>query len=268
MSAIELVVTDLDGTLWDAHERIHARTLDALRTLDARGVPVLVATGRRQRSAAAGLAREGLRPPAVVLDGALGVDLASDEVFHTAAFAADQAAAALDAFTAFDLSPCVYVNRPGVDVVVSEAPSTNPRHLQMLGAWAERGDLRRVVRDEPVLALGVVGLPPQTLEPVAAALQGIAAAAVTRDIVMDAATLIVRPPGISKWQGVVAFCEREGLDPAKVLALGDGENDVELLDAAAVACVVSDGCEAALSLADHVIDPADAGGWCRVLDLC
>lgn len=69
MSTIDLVVTDLDGTLWDAGERIHSRTLAALHELEARGVPLLVATGRRPRSAAQVLAREGLRPPAVLLDG-------------------------------------------------------------------------------------------------------------------------------------------------------------------------------------------------------
>jgi hydroxymethylpyrimidine pyrophosphatase-like HAD family hydrolase len=268
VSDVELVVTDLDGTLWDAQERIHERTLDALRTLERRGVPVLVATGRRKRSAAEALARESLQLPAVVLDGALGVDLRTDTVFHSAAFEPHAAVAVLEAFAAAGMSPCVYVDRPEADVVVSDSPSTHPRHLQLLGRWAVRGDLREVVATEPVLAIGVVGLPAQALLPVAAQLDGVAATAVTRDIILGSSTLIVRPRGISKWQGVEAFCRLHQLDPARVLALGDGENDVELLTAAAVACVVSDGCDAALALADHVIDPAAAGGWCKVLELC
>jgi hydroxymethylpyrimidine pyrophosphatase-like HAD family hydrolase len=89
---------------------------------------------------------------------------------------------------------------------------------------------------------------------------------VTRDIIVGGMTLTVRPPGISKWQGVLAWCADQGLDPDRVLAVGDGQNDVELLEAARVACVVADGCDAALALADHVLDPADAGGWAAVLD--
>ncbi len=53
---IDLVVTDLDGTLWDGRGVIHPRTLWALKTLSAASVPVLAATGR---SAAERVARHG-----------------------------------------------------------------------------------------------------------------------------------------------------------------------------------------------------------------
>lgn len=269
MAGIELVVTDLDGTLWDAKERIHDRTLAALRQLRERRMPLLVATGRRARSAAVGLAREGLQPPAVLLDGAFGQDLATGATFHQAAFAPGDAHEVLDAFAVAGLSPCLYVVRDGADVVVGPRPSTHPRHLAYIGDWlAREDDLRRVAAIEPVLAFGVTGLPAERFRPFVRRLGGRAAATVTRDVVYGGATLMVKPPGVSKWQGVAAYCERHGLDPARVLALGDGDNDLELLTQARVSVVVRDGCEAALALADHVIDPAADGGWGAVLDLC
>ena len=261
-------MTDLDGTLWDAEERIHQRTLRALHELDDRGMPLLVATGRRPRSAAHGLAREGLAPPAVLLDGSVGRDLSTGHTFHQAAFSAADAVAVLEAFNAMSLSPCVYVNRTEADVVLSARPSTSARHLQMLGSWAARDDLWRVVETEDILAVGLAGVQRSLLERIAPALSGRAEAAVTDDHLLGGATLIARPQGISKWQGVLAYCALAGLDADRVLALGDGENDIELLTGAAVACVVSDGCDAARSLADHIIDPAADGGWAAVLDLC
>jgi HAD superfamily hydrolase (TIGR01484 family) len=267
VDAITLVVTDLDGTLWDAGEVIHDRTLAALHELERRAVPLLVATGRRPRSAAAGLARHGLAPPAVVLDGAIGRNLATGEVFHEAAFARADAVAVLTAFEAAGVSPCVYVDRADVDVVVGDAPSTHPRHLEFIGPWLARADLHAVVASERVFSIGVAGRDPHMLDGVAARVGGSGETAVTRDLVLGGATLMVRPRGVSKWAGVVAFCTRQGLDPARVLAVGDGENDVELLEAAAVSCVVSDGCDAALALADHVIEPAGAGGWSTILSL-
>ena len=80
--AVQLVVTDLDGTLSDADERIHPASARAIQTLEAGGIPVLVATGRRLRMARAVLEAGGLAGPAVVLDGALGVDLRDGRVFH------------------------------------------------------------------------------------------------------------------------------------------------------------------------------------------
>ena len=65
----------------------------------------------------------------------------------------------------------------------------------------------------------------------------------------------------------MAFCRERDLDPDRVLAVGDGANDVELLEAAKVACAVAGGHAAALALADHVIDPPAAGGWAALLDL-
>jgi hydroxymethylpyrimidine pyrophosphatase-like HAD family hydrolase len=50
MSTIELVVTDLDGTLWDTAEQLHPRTASAIADLSRRGVHLLVATGRRVTS--------------------------------------------------------------------------------------------------------------------------------------------------------------------------------------------------------------------------
>src|SRR4029450_5378810 len=71
--AVQLVVTVLDGTLSDAAERIHPASMRAIRALEAAGIPVLVATGRRLRMACAVLEAAGLTGPAVVLDGAIGL---------------------------------------------------------------------------------------------------------------------------------------------------------------------------------------------------
>ncbi|MGH8929739.1 MAG: HAD family hydrolase [Egibacteraceae bacterium] len=269
MAGIDLVVTDLDGTLWDGGERIHQRTLAALSELANRRLPLLVATGRRPRSASVGLARNGLAPPAVLLDGALGRDLDDGRVFHEHGFPSSDAETVLAAFVEGGLSPCVYVERPDVDVVIGADPSTCASHLRMLGPWASTGELRRTVASGPVYAFAVCGRPWQVLRPCADLIQatGVATAAVTRDVLHGNATLMVRPMGMSKWAGVLAFCAEQGLDADRVLAIGDGENDVELLSGARISCVVSDGCAAALALADHVIEPACDGGWCQILDL-
>ncbi|HJR26705.1 MAG TPA: HAD hydrolase family protein, partial [Acidimicrobiales bacterium] len=66
MPPVELVVTDLDGTLWHTDDHVHPEVVAALAELAGRGVPVLVATGRRVTSTRRPLARIGLAPPAVV----------------------------------------------------------------------------------------------------------------------------------------------------------------------------------------------------------
>jgi hydroxymethylpyrimidine pyrophosphatase-like HAD family hydrolase len=265
--AVQLVVTDLDGTLSDADERIHPASARAVRELEAAGIPVLVATGRRLRMTLAVLEAGGLAGPAVVLDGALGLDLRDGRVFHQVAFPAAAAVKVLEVFGDAGLSPCVYVDRPGVDLVVGDHPSTNPGHLARARPWAATDDLDRVVGDEPVYTFAVVGRPAALLEPVLREVGAAGAASIVPDLIYGGFTLQVRPPDISKWSGVLAYCAEQGIDPARVLAVGDGANDLELLDGAAVACAVATATPDVLARADHVIGPPSSGGWAAVLDL-
>src|SRR5207247_1492678 len=90
---------------------------------------------------------------------------------------------------------------------------------------------------------------------------------IVHDLLYGGCTLQIRPPGVSKWSGVLAFCADRGLDPRRVLAVGAGANDVELLGRAAVPCAVATAAPAALERARHVLDPPATGGWAAVLDL-
>ena len=106
MGGVDLIVTDLDGTLWHTDDDIHPAATAALEEVRRRGPPLLVATGRRVTSTRVPLARLGAAPPAVVLNGALGLDLATGERFHRAPFTALQATRVLAGFRAVGLDPC------------------------------------------------------------------------------------------------------------------------------------------------------------------
>lgn len=268
MTAIDfdLVVTDLDGTLWELPEATHAESIRALAELERREVPLLIATGRRTASTRDALAGIGLTPAAVVLNGVLGVDLATDEHFHRGGFDPVAAAAVLEAFALHGVDPCVYVDHHEVDVFLSPTPGTHPDHVASFGTWARTGDLTAVTAEFPILAFSVLGVDPDLLDPIAAALEGLAEHHLSAERRYGQASLTVAPPACSKWDGVLAFCTREGLDASRVLALGDGPNDLELLSSAALALVPEDGHLAALALADHVIPRAHDGGWASVID--
>lgn len=263
--SIELVVTDLDGTLWHLPEETAPAVVAAVRELGERGVPLLVATGRRLASTRAPLAALGLAPPAVVLNGALGVDLATGERFHRAPYAPAEAAAVLDGFRSAGLDPVVYLDHPTIDAVLSPTPSTHPEHQRQLDAPTM--DLDAVVAEEAVLGFSVIGVEHARCVAARDAIGDRSQTHLDRSIEFPGlATLTVAPHGQSKWDGVEAFCARRGLDPTRVLALGDGSNDVELLQGAAVALVPEVAHPVALELADHVIPVPRDAGWVAVLD--
>lgn len=263
-----LIVTDLDGTLWHTENEVHPRTLAAVRTLERSGVPLLVATGRRTTSAREPLARLGLTPAAIVLNGALGLDLATAERFHCSPFADGDAVRILAGFTQAGLEPCVYVDHPDVEVYVGERPSTHPEHRARLSPTGAVADLQEVCAEVPVLAFGIIGIPHGNLTPAVAQLERIAEVHLDRSLDHPGmASLTIAPRRQSKWDGVLAYCRSHGIDPDGVIAMGDGPNDIELLTNAAVSLVPRPAHPAALECADRVIASPLDGGWAEVLDL-
>jgi hydroxymethylpyrimidine pyrophosphatase-like HAD family hydrolase len=267
MPQVDLVVTDLDGTLWFGHEETHPATVAAWQELERRKIPILVATGRRVTSTRTPLARLGFAPPAVMMNGALVMHLETGERYHRHLYSAEAARQVLAAFRAAEVEPCVYVDHAHIDVFVGEQPSTHPEHLRGLGATAAQGDLDEIVGSLPVLMFGIMGNDAGPLLDVARGLLGAAETHLAESDQYGGHSFTVTPLGLSKWIGVVAYCERHDLDPGRVLAIGDGPNDCELLDAAAVAVVPRDGCAEALDLADHVVASPRDGGWAELLDL-
>lgn len=266
-AAVSLVVTDLDGTLWHTDDHVDEGVVAALAGLAERGVPLLVATGRRLASTRAPLARIGVAPPAVVLNGALGVDLSNDERFHRAPFPTEQAVAVLEAFRSAGLDPVVYVDHPRYDVFLGPAPSTHPDHAAALAPAAGVDDLSRVVAEEAVLGFSLIGVPHGSGVAARDAIDGVAETHLDRSLDYPGmASFTAAPKGQSKWDGVLAYCHRQGIDPTRVLAVADGPNDVELLDNAALRLVPAVAHPAALDRADHVIASAAHGGWAEVLD--
>ena len=264
---VSLVVTDLDGTFWHTDDHVDEAVLDAVDRLGRQGVPLLVATGRRLASTRAPLARVGLAPPAVVLNGALGVDLTSGERFHCSAFTTADATGVIDALAAIGLAPVVYVDHPRYDVFLAPAPSTHPGHVVQLGASAGIDDLDRVGQEESVLAFSMIGVDEAAADAAADAIGELAETHVDRSLDFPGrASFTCAPRGQSKWDGVLAYCSYQGVDPTRVLALADGPNDVELLDNAAIRLVPDVAHPAAKARADHVIPAAAAGGWRHVLD--
>jgi len=77
------------------------------------------------------------------------------------------------------------------------------------------------------------------------------------------------PSGCSKANGVQKMCDHLGIDPAsQLLALGDAENDVSMLDLASIGVAVGNACPQAKGVADFIMDERhDEGGAGVAIDL-
>jgi hydroxymethylpyrimidine pyrophosphatase-like HAD family hydrolase len=270
---VQLVVSDLDGTLWGDKVVPHPATLAALRELEQRHVPLLIATGRRIGSTRDPLAELGLAPPAVMLNGSVGIELASGRSFHRRNFDTASAIGVLDEFRRVGLDPCCYVDAGAargdmahVEVYVSERPGTHPEHLRSLGRSAATADLEEVVRREQVLSFGVIGCEEEPARRIAEMVGHLGAPTMNRAYDLPGLAFTVAPHGVSKWDGVLSYCALAGIDHEKVLAIGDGPNDLELLEHASIALSLTGAHPSAIARADALVAAVDEGGWAELLD--
>jgi 5-amino-6-(5-phospho-D-ribitylamino)uracil phosphatase len=264
---IDLVVTDLDGTLWDNLGRIHPATATALAHLADHDIPVLAATARRPATALEAMNDVGITLPAVLFDGPLGIDFTTDETFCREVFGPESARTVLDAFLALGLEPTLNVDHPSHDFVIGDRPSTHPGNLERNVSRTQRVNLEEAVDTLPIFSFTISGAALSCLLPVLKLTAATSDGSVTPDRGFGDYAMTIRPHGVSKWTGTLAFCRHLGLDPGRILAVGDGDNDLEMLRAATIACVPEDGTEAALALATRRIPPAHDGGWAGILDL-
>ena len=233
------------------------------------GVTVLAATSRRPRIVQQRLLDVGLSLPAVLIDGSLGVDFRTDERFHHACFDSSAALVALRTFRAHGLDPCIYVDHPDFDIVVSEYPSTCAAHFERVRADSFTGDLDVTVTTTPIYAFSVLGIDRERLSPVFDELNHTAGAHAILYPEPDYGQfgLIVNPPGVSKWSGIESYCRLHGIEANEVLAVGDGLNDIPMLRHAGVAVAVRGGSPEALAMSHHQIDPPAENGWAQILDV-
>ena len=126
-----------------------------------------------------------------------------------------------------------------------------------------------MVASLPVFAYSVVGCPEahalHAIRDELAQATGIGMVNVFADKVFGGWTLDSAPGGVNKWSGVEAFCRYRGIDPTAVLAIGDGDNDVELLQRAARSCAMSHGTEKAKATAQVTLT-GGLDGWGQLLD--
>jgi len=252
---VQAFACDFDGTLIGREATLHPRTRAAIARSQAAGIPVLVATGRMFRSIEPYLAEAGIREPVVCYQGGAVVDPATRRFLLHEPIELDVAREAVAALSERGFSPNVYVDDQlfvAHETEYSRAYSQF-QHLPVtevgdLLAWLDRPPTKLVqVADPPVLA----GLRPFIEQ------QFDGRMFVTTSLPY---MLELGNPGVTKGSGIAFVAKLLDLDLDHVVAFGDGENDVELLDEAGFGVAVESGHPRLLAVADLTCaGPTDEG---------
>ena len=237
-----LAALDVDGTLVDQTNALSPAVRESVLALAETGVVIVVATGRAMPGTMEVVERIGLEDgTAVTSNGAIVVGYHPVEVLHSVTFDASEAvrrvlASVPDALVAVEEVGVGYrVNKPFPEGEVSGRITVE--------------DVDSLV-SEPVTRV-VIRAPEHDAREFAAVVEGLGLTE-TNYYIGYTAWLDLAPQGVSKASGLEIVCARLDIDPADVLAVGDGFNDVEMLRWAGRGVAMGQAPDEVVAVADDV----------------
>lgn len=260
---IEAFFSDLDGTFWSPTTEIHQNSLEVVSLFDSSDIPFVIATGRRAKGSFHGLAPYGLGDrPAILMNGAIVRDRV-DQGKSIAVISIDNPHPVLEVFQQAGLEPALYVDHPTNDMVVGPKTAASDVYLNTTIGFERVKDLGDVIDDSTVVGFGAFGFPYELLQPIEAAINasGHASAVIGVSHIEGGYGIMVQPANVDKAVGIAAWCAAHGVDQNNVAAIGDGHNDIEMLEAAAIAIVPENAHPDIIAIADATIPPNEVGGW-------
>jgi len=249
-----LVALDVDGTLVDYENEMTPAVHEAVNALRDSGVEVVISTGRAVPGVLNCADKLGFEGYAIASNGALVIAYRPLEIVHAVTFDASEAVRRI-----LDRVPdaLVAVEEIGVGYRVS-APFPSG---EITGTITVQ-DVDQLVA-EPVTRV-VIRAPERSAEEFHSLADELGLED-TNYYVGYTAWLDIAPHGVSKASGLQVLCDRLGVDSSDVLAVGDGNNDVEMLIWAGRGVAMGQAPESLKVAADAVTGTVDDDGLAQEL---
>lgn len=260
---LRVVATDLDGTLLRPDQTVSDFTRRQLHRVVAEGRMLVFVTGRPPRWMPPVLATTGHDGVAICANGAVVLDLVTEEVVAHHPLPADQLGD-LCAVIRAEMGP---QTRFGFEVAPL-GPLTGNRliheegFLPLLPAPQAVAALPQLVAEGNAVKLLAVGggSVDETAEVAARVVAATGDAVTISHSSRTHQMLEIAPPGVTKASTLAELVAGAGLRPGKVVAFGDMPNDIPLLSWAGYAVAVSGAHPGLLAYADEVTpDPQHDG---------
>ncbi len=265
----DILALDLDGTTLDRAGLVSPRTAEAIAAVRARGVEVVLVTGRHHVAARPFHAELGLDTPAICCNGTYVYDFVGDRVIEGAPLSRERARALLALCRRHGVHTLVYCDR-AMNYEVENA------HMKALTAWAagiaepirptiERvDDLGAVIETVPVLWKFVVShddpavLAAWTAE--AEAEGGLSVEFSWRN------RLDVVAAGNTKGRRLIEWAAERGIPAARIVAVGDNHNDLSMIEGAGLGIAMGNAEDEVKAVADLIVAGNDADGVAEAIE--
>mgnify|MGYP002723309125 FL=1 len=252
----QLVALDIDGTIVDREGRLPDSVREAVHRVCQAGVPVVLATGRGVTGAIG--VHEELGLPAGLLVVSNGSVLAHSDPLRVVSRHTFDPYHVIDEVLRIHPQARIAVEEVGVGFRVSkhfpDGELAGEIHVEPVEELKATPATRIIVRDPDASPDVFVELADQ-----------LGMTGVTY-FVGWSAWLDIAPRGVTKASGLQEACDMLGIPASAVLAIGDGNNDIEMLRWAGRGVAVGDALEQVRAAADAVTANFDDDGTAAELN--
>jgi hypothetical protein len=245
---IRLIVTDLDGTLLDENREISDRAVQTIREVQEKGILFTFITGRPWCGASRFARRAEINISTITCNGA--VINKDNHILWSHSMDIAPLRTLLE--QAVQQGMTVLCSKDGGEVAFSETDWTRVRNYPIItpseDTWKQQADKVNIMSGEYREAF-------RALRPMMDALRD------QVEIVCyeDAGCEIVAK-GVNKAAALERYAADNGVSLAQTLAIGDNENDLEMLRLAGVSAAVANATDAAKAAADYVCQSSRTDG--------
>lgn len=230
---IKLIAIDIDGTLLTPQKSVSLRTQMAIQAAQEAGIVVTLATARRYENSKQFADMLGIKIPVITCDGALIIQHPTGNVIHTNLLDAELAQEATDLLVEHQIQPVIHHLRDRIEETWSgPVEFDNPELLNYFQEFprVQRMSHRMLCSGQPDHIRVVAFASEEAIARVAPAIAQLPCSwnRIKRGN-YSCAEIVVMHPGCSKASGVEALADHLRIPMEQVMALGDNNNDFEML---------------------------------------
>lgn len=261
---IKLIASDLDGTLLPPEGKFRPRVREAVRRVIDAGIIVSLASGRTFESTLMFARDLGANGPLICYQGALIKDPRTGEVLHEERIPA----AVMRDVVLHARDRRLHVNLYVDDETYMERLEAEGRLYQTISRRAQHAipDLLAVLDRDPTKCIWVSPTEEHSNELMALLREEFGG---RMEVVRSHAVLIEGAPlGSNKGRALALLAARLGIQQEETAALGDNDNDIEMLSWAGLGLAMANASPAVLAVARHVIPPVWDDGAAYGIEHC
>lgn len=269
MLKYKLICVDMDGTLLNSKKEITQRSLDAIKKAHELGVKLVIATGRIFVSAGYYGDLIGVKAPIIASNGAYVREKDGEKVIFEEYLSMEECTNIVSILKEYNIVPhfysfdTIYTSKIiHSSLAYKNANAKLPRSRQVKIEVIDDWEKLFLKRPKLIKTMAVDDDGDKVLQ------------AKERFLSLDKFEVVssfnksfeVMPRGTSKGNAVKKICEYYGVHPSEVIAIGDNENDISMIEYAGLGIAMGNSEEKVKEIANYITESNNRDGVAMAIE--